>query len=185
MKRTKLASRYAKALFEFAEELNQVESISNDIQLVDDTFKSNCDLRFAVLSPVIKTDKKISIMQEIFKDKVGEVTLRYLTLILKKGRELQINTICSEYVKIYKASRNIITLDVYSSYPLEEETLSKLKEKVAGETKANIELVTHVKPELIGGVVIKYGDYLMDASIQHSISMMKKQLTDKTYQINF
>lgn len=185
MKRTKLAARYAKALFEFAEELQKVDVISKDIELIDETFKSNEDLCFALLSPVVRTDKKISIMNGIFKDKVDDVTLRYLTLILKKGRELQINTICSEYVKIYKASKNIITLEVYSAYPLEEETLSKLREKVAGETKANIELEEHIKPDLIGGVMIKYGDYLVDASVKHSIDLLKKQLTDKTYQVNF
>ena len=125
MKRTKLAARYAKALFEFAEELQQVEQVSKDILLVDETFRANSELGFAILSPIVKTNRKISIMQEIFKDRISEITLRYLTLILKKGRELQINTICSEYVKIYKASKNIITLDVYSAQPLEKETLAK------------------------------------------------------------
>ena len=185
MKRTKLAARYAKALFEFAEELGQLEPISSDMELIDQTFDNNPELRYTILSPIIKTDKNAAIIRKLFSERVSETTLNYLMLIMKKGRELQLDTICSEYVKIYKASKNIITLDVYSAYPLEKETLSKLKEKVAGATKANIELVEHVKPELIGGVMIKYGDYLMDASVKQSLSMLKKQLTDKSYQVNF
>ncbi|MBO4402514.1 MAG: ATP synthase F1 subunit delta [Bacteroidales bacterium] len=185
MKRTKLAARYAKALFEFAGELGQLEAISSDMELIDNTFDNNPELRYTILSPIIKTDKKSAILQELFREKVGETTLNYLKLILKKGRELQLDTICSEYVKIYKAYRNIVTLDVFSAYPLEKEALEKLKGKVAGETGAHIELKEHIKPELIGGVVIKYGDYLVDASIQHSIATLRKQLTDKSYQVNF
>ena len=76
-------------------------------------------------------------------------------------------------------------MDVFSAQTLEADVLEKLKAKVAGETHANIEVVEHVKPELIGGIVIRYNDYMVDASIQHSINQLKKELTDKTYQINF
>jgi F0F1-type ATP synthase delta subunit len=56
---------------------------------------------------------------------------------------------------------------------------------VAGETKANIEVVEHLSPELIGGIIIKYEDYMLDASILHSINEMKRKLIDNTYQISF
>lgn len=185
MKRTKLAARYAKALFEFAEELNQVEEISKDVFLVDQTFDTNADLRFAFNSPIVKSDKKAAILEEIFRNRISEPTYRYLMLILKKGRELQLDTICSEYVKLYKASKNIVTMDVYTAQPMEAEAMEKLKAKVAGDTQANIEVVEHVQPELIGGIVIKYNDYMVDASIRHSINVLRKELTDKTYQVNF
>lgn len=185
MKRTKLAARYAKALFEFAEERNQVEEISRDIFFVDDVFDHNAELRFAFNSPIVHTDKKAAILKDIFESRISEPAYRYLMLILKKGRELQLDTICSEYVKIYKASKNIVTLDVYTAQPMEAAALDKLKAKVAEGTHANIETIEHVKPELIGGIVIKYNDYMVDASIQHSISKLKKELTDTTYQINF
>lgn len=185
MKRTKLAARYAKALFEFAEERNQVEEISKDIFFVDDVFDHNAELRFVFNSPIVHTDKKAAILKEIFETRISEAAYRYLMLILKKGRELQLDTICSEYVKIYKASKNIITLDVYTAQPMEADALEKLKAKVAEGTRANIETIEHVKPELIGGLVIKYNDYMVDASIRRSINVLKKDLTDKTYQINF
>ena len=61
----------------------------------------------------------------------------------------------------------------------------KIKAKVAGETNANIELVEHLSPELIGGIVIKYNDYMMDASILNSLNKLKRELTDNTYQVSF
>ena len=101
MKRTKLAARYAKALFEFAKERNEVEEISKDILLIDDTFDNNPELRFTFNSPIVHSDKKAAILRDLFESRVSEPSFRYLMLILRKGRELQLDTICSEYVKIY------------------------------------------------------------------------------------
>lgn len=185
MKRTKLAARYAKALFEFAKERNEVEEISKDILLIDDTFDNNPELRFTFNSPIVHSDKKAAILRDLFESRVSEPSFRYLMLILRKGRELQLDTICSEYVKIYKASKNIVTLDVFTAQPMEDAAREKIKAKVAGETNANIELVEHLSPELIGGIVIKYNDYMMDASILNSLNKLKRELTDNTYQVSF
>lgn len=185
MKRTKLAARYAKALFEFAGELDKVEEISRDVFLVDDTFDNNPELRFTINSPIVRSEKKSAILRALFENRISEPTFRYLMLILHKGRELQLDTICSEYVKLYKASKNIVTLDVYTAQPMGSVAMEKLKAKVAGKTGAQIEAVEHVAPELIGGLVIKYDDYMLDASILHSINKLKRELTDKTYQVNF
>jgi F-type H+-transporting ATPase subunit delta len=129
MKRTRLASRYAKALFEFAEEQHQLEEISKDMLLVDDTFDNSPELRYTFNSPIVKTDKKAAILKALFADRISEPAFRYLMLILRKGRELQLDTICSEYVKIYKAKKNIITLDVYSAQPVGKEAMERLKSK--------------------------------------------------------
>ncbi|MBP5395519.1 MAG: ATP synthase F1 subunit delta [Bacteroidales bacterium] len=185
MKRTKLAARYAKALFDFAKERNEVEEISRDIMLIDDTFDNNPELRFTFNSPIVHSDKKAAILRDLFESRVSEPSFRYLMLILRKGRELQLDTICSEYVKIYKVSKNIVTMDVYTAQPMDSETLEKLKAKLAGVTQANIEAVEHVDPSLIGGIVVKYGDYMVDASIRQSISKLQRELTDKSYQVNF
>lgn len=185
MKRTKLAGRYAKALFDLANELEKLEEISADVCLVDRIFNENMEMRFAIHSPVIRTEKKILILDNVFKGKINEITQNYLKLILKKGREVQIDTILSEYVKLYKAYKNIVTLDVYSAQALDEHARENIKKKVAGKTKAEIELVEHIKPELIGGIILKYGDYYVDASLQNSLNKLKKQLVDTSYQSNF
>ncbi len=161
MKRTKLASRYAKAFFDFAQEQGKVENVFTDVAFVDKTFDDNRELRFTIHSPVVRVDKKLAIINALFEGKVDEITLRYLQLILKKGRELHIDTICSEFVKLYKKYNNIAYIN------------------------ANIEVKKDVKPDLIGGYRLYFDDYYIDASVKGSLDKLRKELIDKSYQVNF
>ncbi|HQB18960.1 MAG TPA: ATP synthase F1 subunit delta, partial [Bacteroidales bacterium] len=102
MRRTKLASRYAKAFFEFAQEYNQVERISKDFLLINKVFQENKNLQTVINSPIVRVDKKINIIREVFQQHIIDITLKYLLLILRKGRELHLDIICDEYVKLYK-----------------------------------------------------------------------------------
>ncbi len=185
MRRTKLASRYAKAFFEFAHESNQIEKISEDISLINSTFSNNTNLRSIINSPIVRIDKKINIIKEVFKQHITDITLRYLILILRKGRELQLDIICDEYVKLYKLFKNIITLDIYSASELNDTIIDTIKNKVKDYTHANIEVIKHIKPSLIGGVFFKFNDYCFDASIKKQLDKMKKELMDTSYQPNF
>ena len=185
MKRTKLASRYAKAFFEFALESDQIEKVSEDITLINRTFSSNFDLRSAINSPIIRTDKKINILHAVFKQHISDITLRYLTLILRKRRELQIHIICDEFIKLYKAYKNIVTLEIFSASKLEDAIIESIKNKVKNYVHANIEVVESIKPQLIGGVSYKFNDYFVDSSIKTQLDRLKKELMDKSYEPNF
>ena len=185
MKRTKLAGRYAKALFEFAEEINQIDKISEDIVFINDIFHYHKDLRLTINCAAVRIDKKINIINSIFKSRISDVYLRYLTLILHKRREVQITLICEEYVKLYKRFKNIITLDIFSPNALDTDTINEIKNKVKAFTDAETEIIEHIKPTLIGGLAFKFDDYYVDASIKKQIDLLKQELMDKSYQSNF
>jgi len=185
MRRTKLASRYAKAFFEFAQEYNQVERISKDFLLINKVFQENKNLQTVINSPIVRVDKKINIIREVFQQHIIDITLKYLLLILRKGRELHLDIICDEYVKLYKKYKNIITLDVYSASELDNNSIDIIKNKVANHTNAEIEIIKHVRPKLIGGVLFKFNDYYYDASIRKQLDRIKKERIDTTYQPNF
>ncbi|MDR1878039.1 MAG: ATP synthase F1 subunit delta [Bacteroidales bacterium] len=185
MRRPKIARRYAKAFFDFSEELNKTEDIMNDIHLIDSVFSENRELKTVICSPVVRVDKKTAIMSEIFKTKINEITLRYLTLILKKGREYHIDLICQEYEKLYKESKNIVTLYIESAKPLERQPVEFIRQKIKSYLEKEIEIVECINPRLIGGIQLHFNDYLLDASIQGAVDKLRKRLVDKSYEINF
>ena len=185
MKRTKLASRYAKAFFDFAQEQGKVENVFTDVAFVDKTFDDNRELRFTIHSPVVRVDKKLAIINALFEGKVDEITLRYLQLILKKGRELHIDTICSEFVKLYKKYNNIVTLYITSADELTKECEEEIVAKIKSYINANIDVKKDVKPDLIGGYRLYFDDYYIDASVKGSLDKLRKELIDKSYQVNF
>ena len=185
MRGTKLAARYAKALFDFALELNKVDEIFQDVNLIDKTFKENNELCHIINMPIVKTDKKIAIINQIFQSQISDITSNYLKLILKKGRETQIDVICSEFVKLYKKNKNIITLKITSVDTLPQTTIDTLVEKVKEFTQANIQVELAINPSIIGGYKLHFNDYFIDSSIKGSLDKLRKGLIDKSYQVNF
>ncbi len=185
MKRTKLASRYATALFDFAEEVNKIEEVYSDVSFIDHTFDNNKELRIAVNSPIIRADKKEAIINALFKDAVNDITMNYLHLIIRKGRELQLDTICSEFVKLYKQHKNIVTLEITSAEELSKESTDAIVNKVKSFINANIEVVNTINPALIGGYRLHFNDYYIDSTVKGCLDKLKKELVDKSYQVNF
>jgi F-type H+-transporting ATPase subunit delta len=185
MRRPKLAKRYANAFFEFAVEQDKLERVHVDIELINSTIEQNKDLQSVIASPIVHQNKKITIIREIFESQIDELTLLYLLLLLKKGRELQMDLICQEFHELYKQYKNIVTLYIESATVLDKETVNLLKSKIEGITDAVIEAIEVIIPNMIGGIRLKFKDNLIDASIQGSIERLRKELVDKSYQINF
>ena len=185
MRRPRLARRYAKAFFEFSQEMDKVEEVYEDIRLINHVFVTNKELRTIICSPIIRFDKKIAIMDEIFKPRVHSIALQYLDLVLKKGRECDIDLICHEYEKLYKKSKNIVTLYIQSVETLQREVVDTIRQKIKDYLGKEIDTVEQINPNLIGGVRLQFNDYLLDASVQGYISKLRKELVDKSYEVNF
>jgi F-type H+-transporting ATPase subunit delta len=185
MRRPKIARRYAKAFFEFSQELEKVEEISRDVRLICDTFQNSKELQFTITSPIIHLDKKKEILKALFEDKVEPVTLQYLQLVLKKRREIHLDLMCGEFEKLYKEHKNIVTLFINSVEPLEKSVLTAITEKIKSYINAELEVIERIKPQLIGGVSLQFNDYFVDASVKGSINKLRKELVDKSYQVSF
>ncbi|MCL2130964.1 MAG: ATP synthase F1 subunit delta [Lentimicrobiaceae bacterium] len=185
MRRPKIARRYAKAFFEFSQELGKVEEISNDMHLICSTFQENKELRFTITSPIVPADKKRAVLNALFENKVASVTLQYIQLVLKKRREIHLDLMCSEFEKLYKEHKNIVTLFVNSVKPLEKEALQEITDKIKSYIGAELEVIERVKPQLIGGISLQFNDYFVDASIKGTINKLRKELVDESYQVSF
>jgi len=185
MRRPKIAKRYAKAFFEFSQELGKVEEIGKDVRFIGDTFQQSKELQFAIVSPIVHIDKKTAVLKTLFADKVTPLTLQYLQLVLKKRREVHLDLMCSEFEKLYKIHKNIVTLIINSVEPLQKDVLQMLTEKVKSYINAELEVVEQINPQLIGGVSLQFKDYFIDASVKNSINKLRKELVDKSYQVSF
>jgi F-type H+-transporting ATPase subunit delta len=185
MRKSKLARRYAKAFFEFSQEQDKVEDIIKDIRLIGEVFLENKDFKVIIGSPIIRPDKKIAIMNNVFESRVDKITIQYITLIFRKGRECQLDLICQEYDKLYKIYKKIITLYIQSAETLGKEIIEIIRQKVKAFMGMEIEIIEQINPRLIGGVRLRFNDYLLDASVQGYIDRLHKALVDKSYEINF
>ena len=121
MKNPKIASRYAKALFDFATEKDQVEAVHKDLLLVHKTLKDNRELLVVLDSPVIVPSKKRAIFKNVFQNSLNEVTFSFLDVVINKKREPMVADICSEYTKLYNELHHIKTVTLTSATSLSSE----------------------------------------------------------------
>ena len=177
MKAIKLSNRYAKSLADIALKNNAMDATLQDMKLVLEACKSISELRQLLRSPIIKTKKKIKIIQEIFSKRISATTLNFIEMITVKKREAFLQTIAESFIMIYKRINQIETVTVTSVNPLEQDYKERLIAEVKKTGCKKVELIEKTSSDLIGGVIIKYGDKQIDASIKNKINRLKKTLS--------
>ena len=171
-----IAVPYAKALFDLALEKDAMEVVYKDMQALNSLCKSNRDFLLMLKSPILKTEKKLKILNAVFSNSVSEITIAFLKIITKKKRESLLPDMAVAFIDLYKDYKGILTTIVKSAVPLTDEIRKKILEIMSLQTKANIDLVEEIKEDLIGGFVLQWKDMQYDASILNQINKMRKSM---------
>jgi F-type H+-transporting ATPase subunit delta len=174
-----VASRYAKSLLDLSIEKNELDKTYGDMETVSSALKSR-ELYLLFKSPIIKSDKKLSIVREIFTGKIDKMTLGFIELITSKGRESNLPEIVESFKDQYKIYNNITDVKVTTAVAMTNEAKASLEKALqdSSVTAQKVEINTSVKEDLIGGFVIEIGDKLYDASVKHKLSKIRKEFTE-------
>lgn len=182
MSNPRLASRYAKSILDLSIEQNQLEEVLKDMQLLNAMVTQSRDLELLLLSPIIKADKKKSIMDELLKGKTSDLTTRFLHLMISKGRESNLSEIAAAFQQQYNQLKKIQEVQVTTAIPMNDEVRALVNQKIAemvpGKT---IEINEAINPEIIGGFIIEIEDKLYDASVKTELYNIKKQFSQNVY----
>lgn len=174
MKGLRVASRYASSLLDLALEQKKEDAIAQDMETILKTIEDSHDFEVFLASPVVPASKKASILADIFKDKVDDLTLRYLDLVAKSRRENILEVLAKEFISQYKAHKNILVAEVISAAKIDATIEKSLKEKIRAIHSGEIEMKNQVDESLIGGFILRIGDQQVDASIARKLSDLKK-----------
>ena len=176
-----VATRYAKSLLQLANEKGQLEKVYADMQLVESVCEQNREFTNFLNSPIIKTDKKVAVVKEVFAGKVSDITAGFLTILTQKRRELYMKHIATEFVAQYKHHKNILTAVITSAVGIDSTVKAKVLELVKQTTKGEVELIEKVDKNLIGGFVLTIGDKQVDASVSRKLNDLRKTFTGNTF----
>jgi F-type H+-transporting ATPase subunit delta len=169
-----IAVPYAKALFDLAVEKDGVEAVYSDMRMLDSICGSNRDFLLMLKSPIVKTEKKLKVMEVLFKSNVSPITYGFLKIITAKRRESFLHDMALAFVELYKDYKGILTTYVKSPVPMSDEVRKGILKVMTDQTKAHIDLVEEIREELIGGFVLQWKDMQYDASILHQLNRLKK-----------
>jgi F-type H+-transporting ATPase subunit delta len=185
MKLGRIAGRYAKALFELAQEQNLLEVVYNDMVALQNICASNRDFRHLLSSPVINQTKKMAVFKVVFSGNFNPMSYHFLEIIIKKRREVLVAEIAQEFINFYKEHLNIMTVVLKTAAKANDALVLQFKKILQEQLKANIDLVETVNRNLIGGFVINYGDKQYDASVRRNINRLKKEYNINIYESKF
>lgn len=179
---TRIASRYAKSLIDLSQEQNKLERVMGDLQAFQQATEQR-DFYLLLKSPIVNPDKKGTILKEIFGGKFDELSMAFIDIILRKGRESYLPEIVAEFMNQYKALKHITTVKLTTATALSDESLNAIKAQLKGssQTDTNIEIETAIDPDIIGGFVIEFDDKLYDASVAHRLNNLRKEFSGNEY----
>jgi F-type H+-transporting ATPase subunit delta len=178
MSEIRVASRYAKSLLELASEKGILEEVHNDMQLFTNTANASRELVHLLESPVVKSEKKLSVLKAVFQGKVNDLTLKFIELVSQKERENLLSAIAREFHNQYNALNGIQKATVTTTFPLDAQmrkTFIETAKRVSGARE--IELTEKVDSGIIGGYILKVGDKQIDDSLSSKLQELKYTFT--------
>lgn len=174
----KLVSKtYGEALFKLAIEENDLDTIAEEAESTLSAIQKNEDLIKLLNHPKISRDEKVAMVEKIFKGNVSDTIVGFLVIIVEKGRYSDLEAIFEYFLGQVKEYRNIGVAYITSAVPLTEEQKKMTLDRLLKVTKyVQFDMHYTVDESLIGGMVIRIGDRVVDSSVRTKLNTMASKL---------
>lgn len=178
----RLASRYAKSILNLAVETGQLDTVLKDMKVIEAAVENNRELELLLESPIIKADKKKSVLNAVFANMVSELTLKFINLMVSKGRERNLASVAKSFEQLYNQRSGIQEVQVVTATEVTPEVRQMIEAKAAQLAPGKqIKMNLSVDPDLIGGFIIEVGDVRYDASVRRELNNLKRMFSQNAY----
>lgn len=167
---------YAIALFEIAKEQDKVKEFSDQVKVVIEAIEEDKQFMELLSHPKVTHDKKLELIDQVFKGKIVEELTGLFTIMVNKGRQNILLDVLAEFLEMVNEDLGIIRATITSAVELNQKQLEQIKEKIQTTTQKVVTLHTEVDASLIGGMIIRVGDNIVDASISGRIQELQEGL---------
>lgn len=171
-----ISVRYARALLKSADSTVEKDAVYADMQRLAQNYIDVRQLRTAIDNPMLPKQKKEEILLTACGGNPSTHTTKFISLVLKEGRENLIQFMANAFVTLYREEKNMVTGRLITAVPVNDETKAKMSQMVGQRTKANVEFQTEVNPDIIGGFILEYDTYRMDVSVKSQLRSILKHL---------
>ncbi|MBM3705561.1 MAG: ATP synthase F1 subunit delta [Actinobacteria bacterium] len=167
---------YAQALFNIARANDSIDRVEEELSLLKDTVVSNLDFKKFLTDPTIKNHEKIGSLFEILGDDASQSIKAIASMLLVLDGVEDVEKIYSSFVEITNNYKKQVSIDVVSAIALDKKMLDEIKRDVDKKTGLDVRVKNTVDTEIIGGLVIRIGDRVIDLSIKNKIEDIKSKL---------
>jgi F-type H+-transporting ATPase subunit delta len=170
-----IAEVYARSLFEAAQDQGKLDEIHEQIDQFADVLSDNRELQLFLFSPYFSSDEKRDGVAKVIEGG-NEYFVRFLQLLAEKHRLPVLFRIRREFDALWAKEQRLLEVSVTSAVELDEETLKGIGKKIEEQTGQTVDLAADVDPDVIGGLVIRVGNMVLDASVRNRLERLRRQV---------
>ncbi len=176
MLRGAVAGRYAEALYEIAVQGNLVDQLESELLAVNNVLNESEPLKKVIIHPQITANEKKEVLANLFKGHISEIMMNFLGFVLDRQREPFLADITEYFTGLANKARNVSDVQVTSAVELTEEEKENMVAAMAKNTGKKVKLTYNIDQELLGGVVVRFGDKVIDGSVRTRLQTLREHL---------
>lgn len=171
-----ISVRYARALLKAAIDGKKEDEVYKDMLTLAKSYIDVPRLRSTIDNPMLPKDKKRELMVAATGGTPSELTGSFFSLVLREDRENVLQFMANSYITLYRRNKNVIRGKLITAVAVSPEMETKMRQMVESKTKGAVEFETEVNPDIIGGFVLEYDTYRLDASVQSQLRKVLAQM---------
>ena len=170
-----IAQVWARALFEVAKEHDLLDQVRDQLGTFTEALNENRDVMVFFFSPYFSTEEKKDGLKRAVSD-VEPVLMNFLEALIERHRMPAIFRIKARYEVLWEDERDLLPVVLTSAVELDKSVVGSIGERIGEQTKRTVELSSIVDPDILGGIVLRVGNVVLDASIRNRLGQLRKQV---------
>jgi F-type H+-transporting ATPase subunit delta len=170
-----IASVYARSLFEVASEQDKLDEIREQLGEFAGTLSENQEMQVFFFSPYFSTEEKKQGLEKSVEG-ADEVLVNFLELLIEKHRMPVVFRIRRVYDTLWEEENRLLPVHVTSAVDLDRDVVEQIGDRIAEQTGRKVELSSEVQPDILGGIVVRVGNSVIDASIRSRLDQLRRQV---------
>lgn len=161
--------RYARALLKSATDAKQEDKVYAEMLTLSDCYVKVPELRLTIDNPMLSYETKEALLVAAVGENPTSLTKSFISMVLKNDRENVMQFMANSYITLYRKQKNIIRGKLTTAVPVSSKIEHKMRGMVESKTDGAVEFETEVNPDIIGGFILEYDTFRMDASIKSKL----------------
>ena len=170
-----IAQVYARSLFEVAQERDELDEVRDQVGQFSDALSESRDLQTFFFSPYFSTEEKKKGLDTALEG-ADETFLNFLALLIENHRMPALFRIRRELDRMWRDVNQLLPVQITSAIELDEAVAEQIGEEIGRQTGRKVELTSTVDPDVLGGIVVRVGNSILDASIRTRLERLRKQV---------
>ena len=170
-----IAAVYARSLFEVAQEQGKLDTIREELGQFADALDGNRELQVFFFSPYFSTIEKKDGLDRAVSD-ADPILVNFLKLLIENHRMPVIFRVRRVVDELWRKENKLLPVTVTSAVELDQATVSQIGDRISEQTGRKVELSAIVEPDILGGLVVRVGNSILDASIRNRLEQLRKQV---------